>query len=118
MLTLRMAVDPPHQDALGDIVDLIAHVAVPGRLPITPATELYYDLGLAGDDLYEAIAAIRARFGTDFSMMHLADFAPGETEALFSFDLLRRLLGRPRRYHSLTVQSLVEAVHAGAWKVV
>ena len=92
MLRLGMATDPPSQGALGDIVDLITRVAAPGRQPVTGATELYYDLGLAGDDLYEVVADISARFGTDFTLMNLEDYAPGEAEALFSFDRLRELL--------------------------
>ncbi|HEY1926359.1 MAG TPA: DUF1493 family protein [Caulobacteraceae bacterium] len=108
---------PNPTNALDDIVDLLKHISSPGRRPITKATELYYDLGLAGDDLHEAIVAIHEKFGTDFSAMNLMDYAPGETEALFSFDPLREFLGRPRRYRSLTVQLLLDAVDAGTWEV-
>jgi hypothetical protein len=112
-----MASNPPIEGALDEIIDIIARIAVSGRRPVTCATELYYDLRLAGDDLYEMIAAIHARFGTDFSVMDLEEYAPGETEAFFSLDPLRELLGRPRRFRSLTVQLLMDAVQAGAWAV-
>lgn len=101
---------------LSKLAELLDRVAAPGGRPITSTTELYYDLGLAGDDLHEAIDQVRGRFGTDFSGMKLADYAPGETDALFSLDVLREVLGRPRRYRSLTVRRLEEAVEAGVWK--
>jgi hypothetical protein len=113
-----MIADPAREEVFNEVVDLVARAAATGKRTLTPATELYYDLGLAGDDLYEAISNIRVRFGTDFSKMHLPRFAPGETEAIFSLDPLREVLGRPRRFKSLTVQLLVEAVQAGRWDVV
>jgi|GEM_PF-5903308 len=115
MLRWGMA-DSPNESVLDVILDLLNHIASPERRPITGATELYYELGLAGDDLYEAIAAIHDRFGTDFSSMDLRHYAPGETEAIFSLGPIREWLGRPRRYRSLTVQLLLDAVEAGAWK--
>ena len=107
---------PMSQSDLDDLVVVLDRIAAPGRRPITLTTELYYDLGLAGDDLFEAITAIHARFGTDFSAMDLKLYAPGEAEALFSLDGLREWLGRRRRYRSLTVALLAEAVEAGAWE--
>jgi hypothetical protein len=109
--------DRASRNVAGELSEILVRIAAPAGRPITGTTELYYDLGLAGDDLYEAIAAVRARFGTDFSAMDLTAYAPGETEALFSLDLLREFLGRPRRYRSLTVDHLAQAVEAGAWKV-
>jgi hypothetical protein len=112
-----MTAEPSNQGVLDEIVALVTRVAAPDHRPITRATELYYDLGLAGDDLYDVITAIRARFGTDFSTMILREYAPGEVEGLFSFDTLREVLGRPQQYRSLTIELLVEAVRAGGWKV-
>jgi hypothetical protein len=44
---------------------------------LTDATELYYDLGLAGDDLHNLITEIVRQFGADFTSMKLARHAPG-----------------------------------------
>jgi hypothetical protein len=103
------------EDILDEVIDVIARISATNKRSLTPRTELYDDLHLAGDDLYEVISDIRARFGTDFSRMHLPKFAPGETDAIFSFDLLRKVLGQPRRFQSLTICSLVRAVQAGRW---
>ena len=85
--------------------------------PITDTTELYYDLGLAGEDLGDAIDAIREPFGTDFSLMDLRKYAPNEVAHNFGLNLVRefRELRDERTYPSLTVGSLITAVQAGSW---
>ena len=84
---------------------------------ITETTELYYDLGLAGDDLVDAIDAIREPFGTDFSLMDLRRYAPNEVWHSFGLDLVRafREWRGERTYRSLTVASLIAAVRRGSW---
>ena len=86
-------------------------------IPISAATELYYDLGLAGQDLGDAIDAIREPFGTDFSLMNLRKFAPNEVEHNFGLNLVRafREWRGKRTYRSLTVASLIKAVESGSW---
>lgn len=93
-------------------------VAEPPVDAITDTTELYYDLGLAGDDLYEAIEAVREPFGVDFSRMDMRRYAPSETGHNFGLDLMRGFRERrgARTYRSLTVGSLIEAIQVGAWK--
>jgi acyl carrier protein len=110
-----MMADPAGEGVFDEVVDVVARISAINKRSLTPTTELYDDLGLAGDDLYEVISNIRARFGTDFSKMHLPKFAPGETDAIFSLDPLRKILGQPRRFQSLTIYSLVKAVQAGRW---
>ncbi|MGO4411122.1 MULTISPECIES: hypothetical protein [unclassified Brevundimonas] len=56
--------------------------------PITEATELFYDLGLAGEDFAEAVEGIRAPYGTDFSQMDLRRYGPGEVYDP-GFDIVR-----------------------------
>jgi hypothetical protein len=105
------------ESVFDEIVGVLSRVTDAPAQKFTPATELYYDFRIAGDDLYEVISAIHDRFGTDFSEMDLRYYSPGETEAMFSFDFLRELLGRPRRFRRLNVQMLVDAVEAGRWTV-
>jgi hypothetical protein len=86
--------------------------------PIAEPTELYYDLHLAGDDLYDAIDEIRNPFGTDFSVMDLRRYAPNEVGHNISFLNLARRYREwrgERTYQSLTVARLIDAVQAGAW---
>lgn len=86
---------------------------------ITEKTELYYDLGLAGEDLSDAIDSIREPFGTDFSLMDLRHYAPNEVTNNFGLNLFRafREWRGERTYRSLTVGSLIAAVQAGSWNV-
>lgn len=86
---------------------------------ITETTELYYDLGLAGEDLGNAIDSIREPFGTDFSLMDLRHYAPNEVTNNFRLNLFRafREWRGERTYRSLTVGSLIAAVQAGSWNV-
>lgn len=84
---------------------------------ITETTELYYDLRLAGEDLGDAIDAIREPFGTDFSLMDLRQYAPNEVSHNFGLNLIRdfREWRGQRTYRSLTVGSLIGAVQIGSW---
>jgi hypothetical protein len=99
------------------VVGVLRHVAAPCEEPITEATELYSDLGLAGEDLGEAIDEIRELFQTDFSQMDLRRYAPNETGHNFGLNLVRAFQEwrGQRTYRCLTVGSLIDAVHAGAW---
>ncbi len=95
-----MADDAQRQSIYADLVAVIDRIAALEGRPITPETELYYDLGSAGDDPYEVIEAVRTRFGTDFSGMGLRADSPGETDAFLSLDPLRELARSSARYRN------------------
>lgn len=103
---------------LEHVVRALARIAEPSAGAITGTTELYYDLGLAGDDLLEAIEAVREPFGTDFSQLDVRRYAPNEVGHNFGLNLVRgvREWRGVRTYRSLTIGSLVDAVQAGSWK--
>lgn len=84
---------------------------------ITDQTELYYDLGLGGEDLANAIDAVREPFETDFSSMDLRHYGPNEVGHNFGLNFVRefREWRGQRTYRSLTVGSLIAAVLAGSW---
>lgn len=107
-----------HEDVLDHVVCTLRRVAAPYERKVNEATELYYDLGLAGDDLYDAIDAIRQLSGADFSRMDLRLYAPNEVSHNFGLNFLRafREWRGERTYRSLTVGRLVAAVQAGAWE--
>ena len=110
---------PSRRKAIFDrLVDVLRDAATPTSQPITEATELYYDLGLHGDDLYDALDEVSREFRVDFSLMDLGRYAPGETGHAFSLNLVRtfREWRGERTYRSLTVGSLVDAVQAGVWR--
>lgn len=98
------------------VVSVLRRVTLSEAEPITEATELYYDLGLSGEDLADAIDGIRAPYGTDFSKMDLRRYAPGEGYDP-GFDIVRdfREWQGKGTYRSLTVASLIEGIQAGSW---
>jgi len=102
---------------LEHVVGVLRGVTTSESEAVTEATELYYDLGLSGEDLADAIDGIRAPYGTDFRGMDLRRYAPGEGYDP-GFNILRDLReGRGKRtYRSLTVASLIEAIQAGLWR--
>lgn len=71
---------------------------------IGDGTEIYRDLHVSGDDLYDFIEWVHQEFRTDFSAMDLSKYAPGEGVALFE-----------REYQSLTVGAVLHAIAIGAW---
>ena len=108
----------PRDAIVAHVVTVLRRVAAPYDGSVTERTELYYDLGLAGDDLHDAIEAVREPYSTDFSQMDLRRHAPNEVGHNFGLNLIRefREWCGARTYRSLTVASLIAAVQGGAWK--
>ncbi len=74
--------------------------------------ELYYDLGIYGDPLFDLFADVARRFDVDFFSLNLNEYAPGEG-AEFWRPLLVKLGHRP--FKSLKVRDLWEAMNRGRW---
>lgn len=75
--------------------------------------ELYYDLKVYGDALFDLLHDLAEMFGTDFAALNLMDYGPGE-----GAELIRPVLaafGR-RPYNSLKVGDIWQAVQAGRWQ--
>jgi len=101
---------------LEHVVGVLRSVTMSEAEAITEATELYYDLGLSGEDLADAIDGIGTPCGTDFSRMDLRRYAPGEGyDPGFSIVRDFREWRGKRTYRSLTVASLTEAIQVGSW---
>lgn len=79
---------------------------------IGPASEIYAEFGIYGMDLREIIDVLKERYGTNFDEFFVEDYGPGDSATLVG---IRRKLGWRRKYKSLTVGRLVEAVRRGAW---
>lgn len=75
---------------------------------LSEATEIYFDLRISGDDLYELLAWIAGEFKVDFSGMKLGEFAPHEGAELWP------PITKP--YKSLTIGALFRAVDARKWQ--
>lgn len=87
--------------------------------PIGEETELYYDLGLYGDDLFEMTIWMEKEFGMEPTGYMLRRAPPESFMPPFS-DILnwlyRRCLRRPKkRYGSLKVRDVINAAAAGSW---
>ena len=85
------------------------------RLSISDDTEIYYDLSLYGDDLWEFFVWLNSEFGLEVRA-NIFEYAPGECP-LFPIRLRRWIEKRrgQRRYRSLRVGAIVDAVMAGVW---
>ena len=94
------------------VVELVQSATVVQR-NVTMDDEVYDDLRIWGDDLYDIFSTLADRFGTDFSALCISDYAPGEGVS-FVRPLLRLFGARP--FKSLKVRDIVAAVEAGSWK--
>jgi hypothetical protein len=79
------------------------------RSPITPETEVFRDLRIYGDDLYELVVWLHEKFGVETNI-ELGRYAPPETPFL----RLHRLIAR-RKYESLRLRDVVGAIEAKRW---
>jgi len=99
------------------VVGQLSRVSRPARTraPIRPETEIYYDLGLYGDDLFELFRWLRQEFGVEVHV-RLSKYAPSETPWLALPKAFSRLMGQnASRYASLTVGDIVAAIERGRW---
>jgi hypothetical protein len=88
----------------------------PEQWPITETTELYYDLGLSGEDLADAVERIGTLYGTDFSSMDLRRYSPAEGyDPGFNIVRVFNEWRGKRTYSSLTVACLIDGIQAGSW---
>lgn len=88
------------------VVQRLSNITVVTELRIVGGTEVYGDLRISGDDLYDLLVWAHREFGTDFSGLDCRDYAPSEGAALWE---------RRAGYKSLTVDALVAAIARGRW---
>ena len=106
-----MTVSPSSED-FTVLVQRLAATTVVKNVTISDDTEVYFDLRISGQDLYELISWIAREFEVDFSGMNIDDYAPSDGVdllELLSFGLWKR------RYKSLTVGALRRAIDTKTW---
>jgi hypothetical protein len=81
---------------------------------ISDTTELYYDLGLYGDDIFEFVLWAHKELGIK-PPFELRKYAPSEWASQPIYRLIAWLAGSSRRYQSFTVRHVLAAAKAGRW---
>jgi len=85
------------------------------KLPITDDTEVYYDLRIFGDDLYDFVVWVSKEFGIE-RRINLDEYGP--REGIPSLLFRERRVRREReqgRYKSLKVRDILMAIESGHW---
>ena len=103
------------------VADYLLRAAAPKyrTSPVTADTEIYYDLRLYGDDLFELIRWINQEFGFVLEL-NVAAHAPTEHPFPWLADAFSTMVGRrhKHRYKSLKVRDVVAAIETRRWPVV
>jgi hypothetical protein len=73
-------------------------------------SEIYYDLGIYGEDLFEIFESLIDKYGVDYSGVDASKIAPGEGGILMGW--AARLFGS-RPFKSFTVRDLADHTIAG-----
>lgn len=85
------------------------------KIPVNNETEIYYDLHLYGDDLYELVVWLGKEFGVP-TKINLLEYGPGERMFPFLFRKSRERRERERRpYKSLKISDVLAAIETGKW---
>lgn len=85
----------------------------PASSPINPETEIYKDLGLYGDDVYEFLLWIEKEFGVRI-MVAFGKVVPSESPLFWVREAFKRAGGHS--YKSFKVRDIVQAIDAGGGK--
>jgi hypothetical protein len=84
-----------------------------GSLPISPETEIYADLKIYGDDLFEFLIWIRNQFGVQVTVAG-GKYAPSEIPFFKVVEAFKKTIsGETHRYKSLRIRDVVQAIEAG-----
>jgi hypothetical protein len=82
---------------------------------VSPESQIYYDLGIYGDDFFELVSWMHEEFGVQ-TMSGFGSYAPPEAPFLFLRHFARKLLGCPvPPYRSLTVNEITNIITKGKW---
>lgn len=105
----------PQRLRMDDPVEQVRRLVeeVSGSRKVTAQTRLFHDLHLDGDDVFDLLERIEARFGTSFSSLSFKDFFHDEHEALGAH--VAASFGFRSSKKMVTVQHLAEVVRLGAW---
>ena len=85
-----------------EIIDLVRKYS-PKRA-VSPGSEIYYDLNIYGEDLFELFERLSAKYGADYSSINCSQIAPGEGAQTIA--AVARVFG-VRQYDSFTVRDLI-----------
>ncbi len=99
------------------VVEYLRKTTVPKNpdSPITLDTEVYYDLQVYGDDVFELVLWLNKEFGVEMNLK-LEDYAPTEGGIFELRQILRRMIGKSLpQYKSLKVRDMVAAIEAKRW---
>lgn len=94
-----------------DLIDLLCKYVTKEENEIVIGDRLYQDLGLYGDDADEFFRDYRVKFKVNLSNINLSDYFPSERDPFLDFFL--SLFKKKRKYKSLTVGSLMDAIDNG-----
>lgn len=110
------------RDAIREQVErALRRMLMSEELEIGEQTELYYDLGLGGEDLVDAVDEVFRSTQTNWSELDLSRYGPneiGHNFGWFGLNFVRefREWRGERTYQSLTVGRLIDAAVCGEWK--
>lgn len=102
---------------LHKVVEYLTKTAVPKNpnSPITLDSEVYRDLRVYGDDLFELALWLNREFGVEMNLK-LEDYAPMEGQLFGPWVILRQIMGRSLpQYKSLKIRDIVAAIEAKRW---
>jgi len=84
-----------------------------GSVSISPETEIYADLKIYGDDLFEFLIWISNEFGVQVTVAG-GKYAPSEMPFFKVVEAFKKAVGgENHRYKSLKVSDVVQAIDAG-----
>ena len=85
---------------------------IPHHINLNADTQVFYELNIYGEDMYQLLAELHNRFGTDFSDFKISDYAPGEG---FNPIIWLQLWVGMKPFRRLTVRMLSDAIKRGRW---
>jgi len=103
-------------DQFEDVLKFVADYCSLDVDDLRPATSLFADLRIDGDDAAEFMQAFSNRFGVDISEFNFSRYFGSEAGFNPVVSLFRSMLGRTYRFTPITIADLAKAAESKKWK--
>ena len=107
---------PDDEEVFRKVVERLYKMTAPQyrAAPITEETEIYWDLGIYGDEIVELVWWLEKEFGVSTNVNPFR-YAPQEGNFVWVLRTVRKIMGFAAQYENLKVRDIIAVIGAKRW---